>query len=469
MNEDEKVPLEASDEDGDLEIERELSDEIEHTEVPDYLAEEVGVLEQGQYVIGVGGCGNNLIDVILLRKNSEHLRGDIPKERWNEILAGQAMINSHLAELANSYYFTEIKSQEAGIAADQYAFHQHGAGFNREMAEDMLLDYLDSDLPWDDLWGDDLQLSRLERARSIWLLHSAIGGTGSGAIPVFVQAMRDSLGNQFKTPIISFPVLNDSLNHNEQADCNTLVGLSRLSEEAEALIPMGNNQLSTLPNSDLFDIGYNDGNMAYIEENRAIITFLELVGSCLASEHDFGDFIDITDIYMPIKQYYGSVEEAPAPILAPAMKQSTKGHPGDHLERAISDLFEEGKLIEFDPSTAWGVSLIFCGPPDQVDNIIDKTRNPQLTDIVSKCMNSEIGRPMRQFVQTYHIGLSGLDNTWLIAFVANPEIPEINRAYDVAEQHKTSDTAIGDGVEKNWPLIEKLVKVLKSEPSDLIE
>lgn len=444
-------------------------DERVASEFSEPTVEEGNVLPQRQYVIGVGGCGNNLIDAILLRKDSKQNREDMPKERWNQIMAGQAMINSNMAELADSYYFAEVKNQEAGIAANQHAFGQHGAGYDWEKAKNMLIDHLNSDSWWDDLWGDDLQSSRIERANSIWLLHSAVGGTGAGATPQFARALRDSLRNQHRTPIISFPVLSGSPDLRNQEDCNTLAGLSSLSETVEAIIPMSNKQLRTLENSDLLDIEYDDKNTVFTEENQGIITFLELMGGSLTSGQHFGQHIDISDIYSPINQYYPASEETPAPILAPVIKKSTMDDLDNHLEITISDLFEQGKLIEFNPSTAWGVSLVFCGPPDQIENIIDKTRHHQVSNLVRDHLYSEKEQSTGPFVQTYRVGLSGLDDFWLIAFVANPEIPEINRAYKMAEQYKTSDTPVGEGLENNWGLIDNLVNVLQSEPSELID
>lgn len=428
--------------------------------------EDVEESSQGHYVIGIGGCGNNLIDAILLRKNSKQFEENTPKEYEDQIWVGHAMVNSNLAELANSYYFTEMKSQKPRIAASQYAFHQYGAGYNWKKGNDLLTEYIDSNSSWDAQWGDDLRTSRLERANSIWLLHSAVGGTGAGATPKFASLLQKASEMICEIPVISFPILRNLQDIEKQENINTIVGLSRLSTEVEAIIPISNEQVRRFGEYELLYNKYNEKKVSYSEENSVIVKFLELVGGCLASAQDSGKYFDITDTYMPFKQYYPSDKRTPAPILAPALKKSTREDLSEHLEIAVHSLFVQGKLIDFDPSTAWGVYLLFCGSPDQTKNISNDICYDQLIDLVTEHVGTEIDQSIELFVQTCQIEFSGLTDTWLMAFVVNPQIPEIYQAYNIADKYKTSETSISGGIRENWESIEGLINNLQNKPSN---
>lgn len=428
--------------------------------------EDVEGSSQGHYVIGIGGCGNNLIDAILLRENSKQFEENTPKEYEDQLWAGQAMINSNLTELANSYYFTEIKNQKARIAASQYAFHQYGTGYDWKKGKDLLTEYLDTNSSWDAQWGDDLQTSCLERSNSIWLLHSAVGGTGAGATPKFTNLLQKISENVCEIPVISFPILRNPRNIQTQENINTIVGLSRLSTEVDAIIPISNEQARRFGEYEQLYNEYNSVNGSYSEENSAIVEFLELVGLYLASARNSGKYFDITETYMDFKQYYPSNKRIPAPILAPALKKSTRGDLSEHLEIAVHSLFVQGKLIDFDPSTAWGVYLLFCGPPDQMKTISNNVCHNQLIDLVTEHVGTEIEQSIRPFVQTHQIEFAGLTDTWLMAFVVNPQIPEIYQAYNIAGKYKMSETSVSKGIRDNWESIESLINALQDKPSN---
>jgi len=440
-------------------------DSVENSTPTEFHDDEQDILPQGQYVIGVGGCGNNLVDSLLLRNNPEGVKESLLKEKWDQISAGQAMVNSHLTELANSYYFTEIKDEQPGLAADKYAFGHDGAGSVWERAENMLTRHMELQGSWNDQWGDDLQISRIQNASSIWLLRSAVGGTGAGATPKFAKELQYALNNESRPRLLDFPILSMG-NPTNVGNVKTLIGLSRLAIEVDGTIPTDNNFLTSNTSlNNYIDIEYTDWDQMYSEENEIISAFLELMGGCLSSNHSFGNHLDVTDLYRPVEYYYPTGEGTPISILAPALG---KYHP-DEPEATIPELFEDGKLIDFDPASAWGVSLIFCGPPDEMEKPIGNIRNQNLSDQVNEYLYTGEERPFDPFINAYTIGLSDLDDIWVMAFVANPEIPAISRAYNTVQEIKTMDIPIGESIEKHWDSIERLVTVLQNKPSDLVD
>lgn len=421
--------------------------------------------DSGQYCIGIGGCGINLVDTILLRQEMDGSGSGSPAGRWDQILAGEAMLNANRYELANSRHFSERKTGEATEPATAYVFDPYGegAGYDWQRGRKLLRNHIDSADSWNDGWGDDLRLSSLTDAQSIWLLHSAHGGTGAGATPEFARALRDRMeqtsdGVHDATPILSFPVFGYRHEGTDQQELAGLIGLARLSSQTDAILPLANDHI------DRSEIGCEvDGIEDWIppleERNATIVQFLELLGGAVASEPGAGrgDTIRAQDICRPVTQHHPETEGSPPLVLAPAAAKSASE---DGWERTTLEVLLErlkmDTLMSFEPSTANGGVFVFCCPTDDIDGL-DRVIQQEGRHALRDRLEFEGDH---RSLHVYQTSFEGLDSVYLLGLFRNPAIPRFDGLIDrIHEIEGTElDSVIGDDAERYLDRIETIVR-----------
>ncbi|MFB6198365.1 MAG: cell division protein FtsZ, partial [Halobacteriaceae archaeon] len=239
------------------------------------------------YMIGVGGAGNNIIDAILLRRATLERNNEDRAQVWKGGLAGFGSLNTNVAELEQTYYAQVVRDFERadilsnaiiGFGRSSYS----GAGYRWDIGQKLMeADFEDSD-PFVERW--DMTKTAIRDAQAVMFLHSVTKGTGCGATPVLANFIREEvLDDSYVVgkPMLSSVVLpSEGSAYSEfggRAKTNGVVGLTRLSEAVDAIIPFDNARLKQVqadirPRIENIE-AYNPPH--YAELNRPLVAFLE--------------------------------------------------------------------------------------------------------------------------------------------------------------------------------------------------
>jgi hypothetical protein len=401
----------------------------------------------GHYFLGVGGCGNNLIDAILRRRATTD-------GRWERILAGQGMVNADVSELLRSYYFSEWHSEADWGTVVRYAFGRGGAGGDDRTAEHHLREHLDSASSWDDAWGADLRLSRLADARAVWFLHGLTGGTGAGATPVLADELASEWDRSDRPSLLGVPILDlpgriappDPLS---MRHVTALTGFARLRSTVDAIVPLDNDRLR-LVEPELavrIDGARADDPARFETENGGVVGLLELL--CLPDagrgERLAGHGTDVLEV-----ERHRPTDDSDAPILAPAVATGRMEQPLDatDAELLVVSAVKHGRLVEFDPETASGVTLVCYGPPEGME-----TRTELLWQAVDEWLDADVPE-----VGVQQVAVDGLDAVHLLCFFRDPHLDPLDRLHDAAVDLVDADTVRGERLRDHWESIQRLME-----------
>ncbi|ERH13826.1 MAG: hypothetical protein J07HB67_02872, partial [halophilic archaeon J07HB67] len=137
------------------------------------------------FVVGVGGAGNNILDALLMRRDTLVADGDQRARIWEGGLAGYGLLNTNTAELEQTYYAQEEQEYdraqlETNTIIGLGAHDNSGMGYRwKNGAAVAEVDFEDGGNPFRDRW--DMRQTDIRDAQALLLIHSVTKGTGCGA------------------------------------------------------------------------------------------------------------------------------------------------------------------------------------------------------------------------------------------------------------------------------------------------
>lgn len=435
------------------------------------------------YVLGVGGCGNNLLDAIHLRRDRPGLGGvsaggRSPTRVWEAALEGSEMLNADSKDLSNTYSARELGRTSPGGFAETRTISpevsSEGAGANPEVALEWIQSDLDDgsgEIPFQTLYSDDFNRADIQNAQAILLLHSTVRGTGTGATPHLAERLADdSVDDRKEESVFAATVLPKNSDYSERTQSqiirNGLIGPARMATAADAIMPFDNWKLRPPIGPDRIDWPPPrkcDG-ARYRPQNEAFVQFIELFSmSSLPAEANAelgisGDNFDVTDAHERARQVQSdsSIDGELATILAPAMRRYHRGvQPGEFDEETLQNLLLDtclsGRLAEFDPATAWGGTFLFVAPKeirDDVADVVDRAGDQPF--IHPGVLDGRDDGPMTE-VEKCVIGSDVVDGLYLWATFWNPTLETYQEMYDIARDSLRRDEML----EQEWGKIEQ--------------
>lgn len=444
------------------------------------------------FLFGVGGCGGNLVDAVILRSETLKDGREGLHDAWPDAVRGIATVNTNTAdELLGTYYAQEYRDRSARNVAEDHglgpdgvqgagAVEQIGAEaaewtFNRDE-----LDFAGNYL------GRAADIDRINDAQAVIFLHSAVKGTGTGATPVIASELDAALGSSGEN---GFSMLNTGLTKfsvsvlpdqtaDVQEKCNGIVGFSRLAQQIDAIIPIDNKSLEDPPDNLRVSI---DGGEQYQfhnhrDRNRMLMSFLEtftLSGVRMGGDTDGmmrGDGFDLEDAYNPARNLRAGDGSDMAVVMAPAygiLRTGGRKFDRDGLSNLVTNTLTEGKLVDFDHTTGWGGAFLVEAPQEQDDHVrsvFDRhfdeiIERPEHLNTREDVTDSPQMFPTRQ----QYAFRTDIDSIRLWALVYNPEIPRISQWRDWAEKHREGQQNYQKRLDDKWDEIESLFDVLGRE------
>ena len=443
------------------------------------------------YLIGVGGAGNNLLDAVLLRR--ETLRADRGRRSqiWEGGLAGYGVLNTNISELEQTYYAQEeceysrhdlLSNSTIGFGKHDYA----GAGYRWDIGKELLAADFDDANPFRERW--DMQPDRIRDSQAVMFLHSVTKGTGCGATPGLAERIRETVLEDDvivpKPMFSSIVVPSKGTQYSEfggRAKVNGVVGLARTARAVDAIIPFDNKRLEEAaadirPRIDRLD-EYNPPQ--YETVNKPLVAFLEAftmssVPQFLDREATMsimGDVFDPADSFRPVEDKYEAASDrdfSPAVILAPVLGRSrSNAFDRSKLELLVRNALFQNRLAAFDPTTAWGGTFLIYGPESKMESVSKHVNDGTLSDIITgeEFLDAEstvgaetVDVHVKQLVTPY------LDDVYLWGTLWNPKMPSLEEMYDHTERLKQEgETEQARNVREVWEYVEALFSCLGRE------
>ncbi len=442
------------------------------------------------FLFGVGGCGGNLIDSVILR--SETIRNGAMDldDAWPEAVRGIATVNTNSAdELDGTYYAQTYRSKDARDIAREYKIGPdgiEGAGAVEKIgsqAAQWTFEQAEDDFAGVQ-WGGAADHSRISSAQAVIFLHSAVKGTGTGATPVIAQELDaavgdNNIGEQFDMLNTGLTKFSVSVLPDSSADkleiSNGIVGFARLAKQVDAIIPFDNKNLDETPDSLRVNIEGTDNYQVhkYRERNEILVSFLETFafsGVRKGGDEESvmgGDGFDLEDAYNPARVLYAGGGNDMAVVMAPAYGEIRTGS-GEFTQQALESLvtntLTEGKLVDFDHETGWGGAFLFETPQSQHKQV-EQVVNRHFDGIVERPEHLNTGEDAVEGDQmfptrTQYLFRSDIDSVRLWALIYNPEMSRLTQWRNWGERHRGGPQQYQQRLDEKWDEIESVFTLL---------
>ncbi|NHN57463.1 MULTISPECIES: cell division protein FtsZ [Halorussus] len=440
------------------------------------------------YMIGVGGAGNNIMDAILLRKDTLERNNEDRALVWRGGLAGYGMLNTNIAELEQTYYAQELKeySRNDLLPNAIIGFGKHdysGMGRRWDNGEKVVRADFEEGNPFRDRWDMDPQ--DIGDAQAIMFVHSVTKGTGCGSTPALAEQIRENvLSDDYvidKAMLSSVVIPSAEDKFGGRARTNGAVGLARISQTADAIIPFNNERLQDVqgdvkPRIDGIE-RYNPPQ--YTELNKPLVAYLEaftMSSTPQIVDQDAtmsiqGEVFDVSDSFRPVEDKYPldlDREYTPAVVLAPVLGRSRDAQLDESgLEILVRNALFHNKLSDFDPTTAWGGTFLVYGPEEKMEHVSPYVNDNTLRRIIGgdEFLNVDdtsgaesIDIHISQMVIPY------LDDVYLWGALWNPRMPSLEAMYDHAQQLKEEgNSRQAESLRDVWHLVDPLFSCLGRE------
>lgn len=445
------------------------------------------------YLIGVGGAGNNIIDSILLRRDTL-LDKNKPRSRiWEGGIAGIGSLNTNITEIEQTYYAQEemeysrndlLPNTIIGMGEHDYA----GAGYRWDFGQALMYkDFGENKDPFNERW--DMRKQDIKDSQAVMFLHSVTKGTGCGSTPVLAEEMRQSVlesDDRFLSkPLFSGVVIPSKGGQYSEfggrAKVNGVVGLAKISKQVDAIIPFNNNRLDEVEAEIQPDIHRIEDYIPpqYQHLNKPLIGFLEAFTMSSipqfldreATMNIMGDVFDPADSFRPVQDKYNHNPDrnfTPAVVLAPVLGRSRANQINENkIELLIRNTLFQNKLADFDPNTAWGGTFLLYGPEEKMNQVSSFVSDGRVNEILSKeeFLNASrsggvgsIDIHIKQLVVPY------LNDIYLWGTLWNPKMPALEEMFDHADRIKQEgNTEQAENLRNNWDTVETLFSSLGRE------
>ncbi|MEZ3115907.1 cell division protein FtsZ [Halobaculum sp. MBLA0147] len=441
------------------------------------------------FMIGVGGAGNNILDAVLLRRDTLASSDESRARIWNGGLAGYGLLNTNIAELEETYYATELKDYSRndllsnaiiGLGVHDYA----GMGYRWDNGEEVAAaDFADEKDPFRERW--DMTKPDVRDAQAVMMIHSVTKGTGCGSTPVIAEKIRNEVltGDYIvDKPLLSSVVIpSQGSNQSElggRAKVNGVVGLARIAQSVDAIVPF-NNRLLEEASADITP--RISGLSRYTTErfaqlNKPLVAFLEAFTMSStpglidrdATKSIKGDVFDVADGFKLVEDKYPRSmddDRRPAVVLAPALgRLRLDDITESKLELLAQQTINQNRLADFDPSTAWGGNFIVYGPPEKMADVSTHVDDGTLHDILRRpsLLDADAVQGVGSVdIQVYQIVTPHVDDLHMWGTLWNPEMPSLANMYDHAERlQMEGNNRRAEQVEAVWDDVEALFECL---------
>lgn len=427
------------------------------------LDDHFGGIQDKWFFLGVGGCGGNLIDSVLLRENALRREGSIRTQLWERGLHDAAILNTNRGEIGPTYFAREYADGKPSEVAMDYSIGDGGGAGTDPM---VAISKFENEREEHDLFrGYWRKLEDVDASEGVMILHSAVKGTGTGASPLLTREIKKEKVPE--SPIFHFIVLPDPTNINSDMaqHFNGLFGVTAAAQHSDAVIVVDNDHLRESDvEVELAD--YDEWKDGYKAENRSALAFLEgfAVSSIVPPGDDdpiaAGDMFDLEDAFGPIKRFYA---DGPAPILAPALGEARSSiKDRQQLKKLVHSTLEEGKLVDFDPETAWGASLLFYGPDEEIDRAIEIGRGNMTSILRETPMDFEFTEAHPGPVHDYYVSVEGMETLRLWVIMWNPELQRLQETKELVDEWagRLDDMSILAEMERREDQFEELFEFL---------
>jgi hypothetical protein len=439
------------------------------------------------FMIGIGGAGNNILDAILMRRDTLVKNNKARARIWQGGLAGYGSLNTAIAEIADTYY-SQIEDYNRGKLLSNsiigYGEHNNtGMGYRWDKGAAVAkADFSDGGNPFRDRYA--MSERDINDAQAIMFIHSVTKGTGCGATPVIASEMRDKVltgDGILSTPMFSsvvIPTENEQGNtQGRRARINGVTGLGRLSQAVDAILPFNNEALSRASTDITTQIDHPDGYTPppnYADLNKPLVAFLEAftmsstpkVGTEGEKLDVRGGVFDPSDSYQLVLDKYPSAmseDERPAVILAPALGRVRGENITEGTLNMLIDTMLQNKLADFKAETAWGGSFIVYGPPEKMEQLSPFIVDGQLQKLLSSeeyldVENTDGAESID--IQIHELQVPYLDDLYMWGTFWNPELPSLKKMYESADALRNGDSPQAESVRQVWDDIENLFDCL---------
>ncbi|GAA0203559.1 cell division protein FtsZ [Halobaculum roseum] len=441
------------------------------------------------FLIGIGGAGNNIVDAVLMRRDTLARNHEDRARIWQGGLAGYGLLNTNIAELEQTYYTKELKeySRNDLLSNSIIGFGKHGySGMGYRWsngAKVAAADFADGSNPFRDRW--DMTSQDIRDAQAVMLVHSVTKGTGCGATPVIAEKLREEVqesGLVIDQAILSSVVIPSEGGQQSavggRAKTNGVIGLSRISRSADAIIPFNNDHLRRAstdiePRIEGID-QYNPPEFADL--NKPLVAFLEaftMSSTPQLTDRDAtmsirGSVFDVADSFRLVEDKYPhdmAPEERPAVVLAPALGRLRS----DDISRSSLELLArntllQNRLADFDPSTAWGGNFMIYGPEEQMSDVSEFVTDGTLQEILNGDEFLDAGS--RSGVETVDVQLNQLvipylDDVFMWGTLWNPRMPSLESMYEHAKRLKDEGQSVqAEDIRDVWNEVQPLFDCL---------
>lgn len=444
------------------------------------------------FVIGVGGAGNNIVDSILMRRETLRERNDPRARIWEGGLAGYGILNTNIAELEQTYYTQEVKGYSrtdllSNAIIGQGVHNYQGMGRRWDHGKKVMeADFEDGNNPFQTRW--DMSPQQLRDAQAIMFIHSVTKGTGCGATPVLAEKTRELLHDDdfviskaFLSSVVLPQQNSPEMEYGGKATINGVVGLAQLSSAVNAIIPFDNGRLDSVEKDIRPDVDnieqYIPGHYAHL--NKPLIAFLEAF--TMSSTPQFvereatmsihGDVFDVADSFRPVEDKYPldrNAKHRPAVILAPILGRARGEQVSESmLETLASSAFYQNKLAKFNPQTAWGGTFLLYGPEEKMQKVSNFVSDGTFQSIIgNEDFLHTADKPGVESIDIHveQLVTPALDDLYLWGTLWNPEMPSLNQMYEHAREIKEhAGSAQGQNLREIWDQVDPLFSCLGRE------
>lgn len=437
------------------------------------------------YMIGIGGAGNNILDAILMRRDTLRAEDEDRELIWRGGLAGYGLLNTNIAELEKTYYAREENgySPEELVSNSIIGKGEHendGMGYRwQNGAKVAAADFEGETNPFQTRW--DMRTTDIQDAQAIMMIQSVTKGTGCGATPVIADKIRehvvgsDSVVGKAILSSVVIPSEGDMQSDvGGRAKTNGVVGLARTAQAVDAIIPFNNSELRKAskdikPRIDGLD---RYGPPKFSELNKPLVAFLEAftMSSTLQSvDRDAtmsirGSVFDVADSFRLVEDKYPASmadDDRPAVVLAPALGRLVASDiTASKLEILAQKTIQQNQFAEFDPSTAWGGNFMLYGPPEKMEQVSEYVTDGTVQEIINgeDFLDAEetagvetVDVQLNQLVTPY------LDDVYMWGMLWNPEMPALKSMYEHAKRlEEEGQTEQAENVRDVWEDVDSL-------------
>lgn len=444
-------------------------------------------------LIGVGGAGNHILDAILMRRDTLRRENSALAEVWERGIADYLNLNSNRAEVYETYYTQVDKeySPEALVTNCMIGHNRHsysGAGRDWERGREfMQYDFEGETNAFLERWDVDRQ--SLRGAQAVMLVHSVTKGTGCGATPVLAENLREILessgpGEQGRThkPILSSVVLPSRNEFGGSEMIRGVIGIARLSEAVDGLIPFDNAQLGSIRSDLAADINedwletYNPPK--YTAVNRLLVSFLEgftmsstpISYDASATKQISGDMFDVPDSIRPAVQKYpveNNIDYDPAVVMVPVLGRHDNPTDTNDLDTLVRSTLLQGQFIDFEPDTAWGGTFMLYGPEEKMSELGPLLSENRIRNIIGGpdfLDRESVGPGESVDIYVDQLVVPQVDSVHLWGLIWNPKLPSLEQMYDHAEELvSNSNSRQAQALDEVWGSVESVFGYLGRE------